>query len=107
MIIVALSTENHYLGYTYVCVYSMWGYITAPPPPFVFSGKHPLPTSLRSVCSILHYLFVCITAIIAGRERLRECFLRKTKGGGEAVRSKSDIYSLVLPYFLSKRYQRS
>ena len=34
MIIVALSTENHYLGYTYVCVhvctlYSMWGYITS------------------------------------------------------------------------------
>ena len=51
-----------------------------------------LPTSLRSVCSILHYLSVCITAVSAGGERLGESFLRKTKGW--AVRSKSDIYSL-------------
>ena len=49
--------------------------------------------SLRSVCSILHYLSVCITAVSAGGERLGESFLLKTKGG--AVLSKSDIYSLV------------
>ena len=53
-----------------------------------------LPTSLRSVCSILHYLSVCITAVSAGGERLGESFLRKTKVGG-AVHSKSDIYSLT------------
>ena len=52
-------------------------------------------TSPRSVCSILHYLSVCITAINAGGERLGESFPRKTKWG--AVCSKSDIYSLILP----------
>ena len=50
------------------------------------------PLSVLSACNILHYLSVCITAVIAGGERLGECFLQKTKGG--SVRSKSDIYSL-------------
>ena len=34
-----------------------------------------------SVCSILQYLPVCITADRAGRERFGECFLRTTMGG--------------------------
>ena len=37
------------------------------------------------VCSIVHYLSVCITAVVAGRERLGECFIRKMKGGGLSV----------------------
>ena len=57
------------------------------------SVESTLPTSLRNVCSILHYLSVCITAVSAGRERLGESFLWKTKV--LAVRSKSDTYSLV------------
>ena len=38
-------------------------------PPPLLSGGSTHPTSLRSVCSILQYLSVCI-------ERLGECFLR-------------------------------
>ena len=50
----------------------------SPPPPSVGST---LPTSLCSVCNILHYLSVCITAVSAGGERLGESFFQKTKGG--------------------------
>ena len=38
--------------------------------PPLLSGGSTHPTSLRSVCSILQYLSVCITADRAGRERL-------------------------------------
>ena len=54
---------------------------TDSPPPSSSVGS-TLPTSLLYVCSILHYLFVCITAVSAGVERLGESFLRKTKGRG-------------------------
>ena len=74
-----------------------------------------LPTSLRSVCSILHYLSFCITADRADRERLGESFLWKTKGGGGELSILRVIYSiffdssssyslffcLILPSFLS------
>ena len=51
------------------------------------------PTSLHSVCSILHYLSVCITADRAGGERLGESnFIRRWD---VAVPSTSDIYSLM------------
>ena len=69
-------------------------------PPSLSIGS-TLPTSLRSVCSILLYLSVCITADRAGRERLGECFLRTTKGGTDP--SITNIYSLMRT-FLSRTH---
>ena len=53
---------------------------TAAPPLSYKKSTHP--TSPRYVCSILHFLSVCITAERAGRERLGESTFCKTMGGG-------------------------
>ena len=51
------------------------------------------PSHNSSLCLQYRYLSVCITADRAGGERLRECFLRKTKGC--AVPSQSDILYIL------------
>ena len=64
----------------------------SPPPPLLSRGSTH-PTSLRSVCRILQYLSVSITADRAGRKRLGECFLWTMKGGTDPSITKK--YSLA------------
>ena len=67
----------------------------SPPPPPLSSGGSTLPTSLRLLCytdgQVVQYIYCRLSG-----ERLGDYFPRKTKGGGGAVCSKSDIYSLML-----------
>ena len=70
-------------------------------PPPSSSGGSTLPTSLCLQWRQLYRRTGSAVYCRQSRERLGECFPWKTKGGG-AVRSKSDIYSLVGSVRLTK-----